>query len=330
MPTTGPVKTLALLVDFQDYAHAAVNTRDYIHDRLFGTGNPASMPYESLKAYYSRSSYSRLDLGGGNTLSWYRTAGNRPVDPGGAGGRSLREDLLKEIIAHHDAQGHDFSQYDADGDGVIDYIIVIWSGPAGPWASLWWGCQPTFYDSSFTVDGKTLGKYSWQWEASPVGMAFTPNVVIHETGHALGLPDLYDYDKDAGPDGGVGKLDMMDANRGDHNCFSKWVIDWLTPHFVAGGTHSLILKPSGTSGNCVVVWPGSDNGDLFGEFFVAQNRQRVANDAWGMPGDGMLIWHVDASLDMFGGNYRYDNSFTEHKLVRLMEADGLEEIEQNG
>jgi hypothetical protein len=41
----------------------------------------------------------------------------------------------------------------------------------------------------------------------------------------------------------------------------------------------------------------------------------------------MLIWHVDATLNSYGDDYRYDNSYTAHKLVKLMEADGLERIE---
>ena len=41
----------------------------------------------------------------------------------------------------------------------------------------------------------------------------------------------------------------------------------------------------------------------------------------------MLIWHVDATLEDNGQDFKYDNSFTSHKLLRLMEADGLEEIE---
>jgi len=58
-------------------------------------------------------------------------------------------------------------------------------------------------------------------------------VVIHETGHALGLPDYYDYDDKVGPRGGVGGLDMMDNNWGDHNPFSKWLLGWLELTFVA-------------------------------------------------------------------------------------------------
>ncbi len=46
------------------------------------------------------------------------------------------------------------------------------------------------------------------------------------------------------------------------------------------------------------------------------------------PADGLLIWHIDARVDG-GGRFLHDNSYTDRKLIRLMEADGLEEIEQN-
>ena len=61
---------------------------------------------------------------------------------------------------------------------------------------------------------------------------------------------------------------------------------------------------------------------------MVQNRHKTGNDdQWFLSsGDGMLIWHVDARL-AGGVTFMYDNSYTAHKLLRLMEADGLEEIE---
>ncbi len=325
MPTKGNVKILAILIEFQD--ETQTNTRNYIHSNLFGNGDPARSPYESLATYYNRSSYNQLNLGSGNTLGWYQTSYNRTaVNQTRAG----RENLIKEVLNHFDSLGHDFSQYDNDGDGVIDYFIVIWAGPDNGWANFWWGYQTSFSDPAYRLDSVRLGKYSWQWEARPAGGTFTPLVVIHETGHALGLPDYYDYDDAVGPRGGLGGLDMMDANRGDHNCFSKWVLDWLAPVYIFSGTQILYLEPSGTSQNCVLIWPPTAP-NVFSEYFMVQNRQRVGNDdAPRMPGDGMLIWHVDASLNTAGTNYLYDNSFTEHKLLRLMEADGKEEIKNGG
>jgi M6 family metalloprotease-like protein len=128
---------------------------------------------------------------------------------------TLLGNLIKEAVNHFDAQGHDFSQYDNNGDGVLDYFVVIWAGPDNGWGNFWWGYQTVFPDNTYTVDGVRLGKISWQWEANPVGGAFTPVVVIHETGHALGIPDYYDYDSSVGPQSGVGGLDMMDSAMGD-------------------------------------------------------------------------------------------------------------------
>ena len=139
------------------------------------------------------------DLSCGTTLGWYKTDKKRSEiiqdDTG-------RESLIKEALLHFKAQGHDFAQYDNDNDGFIDYFMVLWAGPDNGWANFWWGYQTGFSDPGFRIDGKALQAYSWQWECRPVGSKFNTRVVIHETGHALGLPDLYDYDESTGPDGG--------------------------------------------------------------------------------------------------------------------------------
>jgi hypothetical protein len=46
--------------------------------------------------------------------------------------------------------------------------------------------------------------------------------------------------------------------------------------------------------------------------------------------DGIHLWHVDASLTPNGYNFAYDNQSTEHKLLKLMEANGGEIIEHGG
>jgi len=320
MPTTGTVKILALLIAFSDYAPAAANTNVSIDGKLFGSGTGVA-PYESLRNYYRRASFSQLEIGG-STLGWYTTTYPRSSVPQTTAGR---EALIKEALNSFDAAGHDFSQYDNDADGAVDYFVVIWTGPDNGWANFWWGYQTSFGDGSYLLDGKRLRKYSWQWESRPVGGAFNPLVVIHETGHALGLPDYYDYDDTVGPRGGVGGLDMMDANRGDHNCFSKFLLDWMTPTVVSGGLNAVSLRSAGSFGDAVLFSKGATS-QSFAEYFMVQNRTRTENDT-PYSTDGLLIWHVDARLNGGGSNFLYDNSYTAHKLLRLMEADGLEQIE---
>ncbi len=326
MPTSGTVKVLALLIAFSDYPETdvGVDSAATIASKLFGNGT-IGPPYESLRNYYQRSSYNKLEIQG-NVLGWYRTSyprGNVPQTTQG------RQNLIKEALNYYEGLGHDFAQYDNDGDGTIDYLIVIWTGPHGAWASFWWGYMTTFSDSSYRLDGKRLDTYSWQWAAYNYPGPFSSTVAIHETGHALGLPDYYDYDGSVGPDGGVGGLDMMDANRGDHNCFSKFLLDWINPTVHKSGLQNLTLNPSATSEDALVVMPGALQGNQFAEFFMIQNRYRAANDT-PYPNDGLLIWHVDARLNASGTNFLYNNSYAEHKLLRLMEADGLEEIEAGG
>ena len=323
LPSKGSPKVLALLIDFSDYP--ATVPAATVQSMLFGHGSASSEPYGSLRDYYARASYGQLDFQG-TVLGWYDTGQPRSSVPETIAGQ---EGLIMQALQSYDATT-DYRQFDNNGDGKIDYFLVIWTGPSGTWASFWYGYQTDWWlNSSFRLDGMALGTFSWQrGEADNMN---TVQVEIHETGHALGLPDYYDYDPSVGPRGGVGSLDMMSASWGDHNAFSKWLLGWITPRVLSSGSAPFTLAPSGTSPDALLVMPGARADTPFHEYFLVQNRYRVGNDGGSarMPADGLLIWHVNATLDDAGTYFKYDNSFTSHKLLRLMEADGLEEIEQN-
>jgi M6 family metalloprotease-like protein len=322
LPSDGSPRVLTLLIAFEDMP--GFTDPALVDDRLYGDGESSAYPYESMTNFYRRSSYGLLEIAG-STLGWYTTPYPRSdVNESYLG----RQALIKEVFTYYDTEGHDFSQYDNNGDGVIDYLVIVWTGAHGEWASFWWGYQTSFWNDNFEVDGVRIGTYSWQWENYDWPGEFDPEVVIHETGHALGLPDYYDYDDAIGPRGGVGGLDQMDGNLGDHNAFSKWVLGWLTPEVHNEASHQLLLAPTDETPQATVLMHGNPVTDPYAEYFMVQHRRRQGNDAE-IPNDGLLIWHLDARLDP-NGNFLYDNSYTEHKLLRLIEADGLEEIERGG
>ncbi|MDO8804940.1 MAG: M6 family metalloprotease domain-containing protein [Elusimicrobiota bacterium] len=322
MPTSGTPKIFALLIDFSDYVHT--NSSTAVNTQILGAGS-GGYPYESLTNFYSRSSYGLLTIQGA-TLGWYNTGALRSAIPQTDAGR---EALIKQALDYFNGLGHDFTQYDNNGDGAVDYFAVIWTGPDNGWANFWWGYQTSFGDGSYLVDGKKLASYSWQWESNPAGGAFNPLTLIHETGHGLGLPDYYDYDDAVGPKGGVGGLDMMDSTWGDHNAFSKFMLDWLSPVNSSGGSLAGTLRPSDAYPDAVKMMPDAVAGEIFNELYMVQNRRQSGNDQ-NLPGSGLLVWHVDARLNGSGQDFVYDNSYADHKLLRLMEADGLEEIAANG
>jgi M6 family metalloprotease-like protein len=322
LKSKGRVKILALCLAFPDYP--ALTSAAAITSKLFGDGD-GGFPYESLRNYYRRASYGALEIEG-TVLGWYQVPYARDSM---AMTTAARETLIKQALTYYDGLGHDFSQYDNDGNGKIDYFVVIWSGPNNGWSNFWWGYQTSMGSAAFTLDGKSFAgsRYSWQWELRnyPSG-TYDQVVVMHETGHAFGLPDYYDYDATVGPKGGLGGLDMMDANRYDHNGFSKMLLDWLTPRAFNYGIQTASLAATGNTAEAMILMPEYSASQPFIEFYMIQNRYRVENDA-GLPADGLIIWHVDATLTSSGG-FLYNNSTSAHKLLRLMEADGLEHIEQ--
>jgi M6 family metalloprotease-like protein len=316
LSSTGTQKILAVCIDFPDYPSTIASSA--IQSRLDGAANPSdsSFPLESLRAYYQRSSYGKLDLRT-DTYGWYRSAVPRAQI---AMTSASRENLIAAALRSYDAQGVDFSQYDSNHDGKIDYLMVYWTGPSGAWSSFWWGYYTWWGSTSLVLDGVRPASYSWQWPS-----AASQSTSIHETGHALGLPDLYDYDAKVGPNNGVGDFDMMDSAGHDHNAFSKWMLGWSTPVFVNSALRDTQLRTAAESGDSLVVMPAATAAKMFSECFVVENRQRSGNDSRMATNPGLTVWHVDARLS--GGDFAWDNSFTAHKYIAVEQADGLGGIE---
>ena len=342
LATSGSPKILMMLVEFPEdpydpncpgYLHYANQTQADVYDKCFQDGDPSDYPYESLHNYFDRASYGVLHIEG-NVLGWYTAQHPRCYYSNLAVTHSegyARETLLMEAMDYFDSPAggsHDFTQYDNDGDGTLDTVYIKYTGPDTGWGGLWWAYQTSWYvNSSYTIDGKQMGDYVWGWLANPLDGDYDVHTEIHETGHALGLPDYYDYDDTVGPDGGLGGLDMQHDNVGDWNCFSKFMADWVTPTTIAFGSQTITLNPSGTSQDCVLIMPDATAGEEFNEYYMAQYRKGgTGNDPSDYP-TGLAIWHVDATLNSAGTSWAYNNSYTDHKLLRRMEADGLEDIE---
>jgi M6 family metalloprotease-like protein len=348
LATKGVVKTLTLLIDFADQRASSFVpglTASGIEQNLYGPGTVAAQAYfplESLNAYYKRASLEQLDIRG-RVLDWYHFPLNRsvyePTDGSSTAKNRALFAMVREAMLAQDATV-DFSEYDNDGDGYLDGLNIVWSGPDTGWQSFWWAYQWEFFVSEAqnqTFDGVKLRRFTWQWvNTRGTTSNYDPIVLVHETGHLLGLPDYYDYTSSDGNRGGIGGDDMMDDNRGNHNAFSRWVLDWISPSVVGFGVpRPVSLRASGSDTKApwetwaLALWPGGAT-EPFSEFFLVENRTRIGNDGSTrrpLQADGLVIWHVDGTIRS-GRDYAYDNSATAHKLLRRVQADGLDEIEK--
>ena len=318
LPSIGIANVPAIMIDFSD-APATMSTAD-VENVLFGAGKAEKAPFESLRSFYRRSSYGKLDIGG-ELLGVYHAPMKRSAI--GQQTSGSQANLIADALRYFDASGTDFSRFDSDGDGRIDYLIVMWTGSATR-GGLWWGSY-TVGGSDVVVDGKTLGALAWM----PLPTDFSARTLVHETGHALGLADLYDSNRTLGPGGGVGAFDPMGDGGCDLNALSKIMLGWIAPRVVSGALSTLTLRPTSEAPDAVIVTPSFSLAAPYREFYLVQARARTGNDAaWPYERTaGLQVWHVDASFAAMG-RYAFNNTSTAHKFLSLEEADGLGEIEK--
>ncbi len=337
--TDAPAELPVLLVDFVD--RGRVFGRGDFDDLLFGAG-PGSMAN-----YYSEVSYGQLGVDG-SVSDWYRmdeSLGFYRGDSFGIYGEFPHnsQGLVVELVRRADPD-LDFSRFDRDRDGMVDGLMVVHAGPgaeetgspADIWSHKWQLSDPAFGSPGpvQTADGVSVDVYSIQPERFEDGRMTTIGVFCHEYGHILGLPDLYDTDYSSS---GIGRFCLMAAGSWGqaagpgppgsspvHPCaWCKYHLGWTVPDSLELGLVDSLsgarLTAAASASECyrLLANPGGTDwgpaGTGRGEYFMVENRHRAGFDA-GLPGDGLLILHVDESQP--------GNDDDDSPLVGILQADG--------
>ncbi len=242
-----------------------------------------------------------------------------------------------------------------DNDDYIDAIYLVYTCPVNyeDSNSLYWAFTNEYYTSEAELYDGVEGDfyvfmgYDFVKEKTASGRKLTYNTetIIHESGHLYGLDDYYDYDDTKGPSGGIGKGDMMDHNVGDHNPFSKAILGWITPQVIDSSrldkNITITLNSFAQSGKSIIICNGWNN-TYFDEYYIIDFYTPTGLNALeaGYSGlfsqSGVRIYHIDARLksasDAHGiwEIYRFNNTDTSHKLIKLVEADNNNDIERSG
>ncbi|MCH9032317.1 MAG: M6 family metalloprotease domain-containing protein [candidate division Zixibacteria bacterium] len=328
-----PFRVLTILVDFSDKASSVspIFFDTLVYENLSGT----------VRHYYNEISYGQLDIVTVNlpsalgwktapqTYSYYTNSQN------GIGAYPQNTQKLVEDIVDLINPIVDFSVYDNDLDGTVDFIALIHTGPGAEFTGspndIWshkWSISPR------TLDGVTVRDFTVQPEYWSAPGDMTCGVFTHELGHAFGLPDLYDLD---GSSWGLGRWSLMavgswngPSSLGESpshpDAWSRIQMGFATATNIT--TNSVGTKaPSVNSGNNIFsLWTG---GVIGSEYFLVENRQKTGYDSY-IPNSGIIIWHIDETQSNNSNEWYPGNTASGNYLVALEQADGLWNLEKNG
>jgi M6 family metalloprotease-like protein len=346
--SSGNRPILILLVSFGNRA----NTYPASHFQSITFGSSGS-----VKDFYLKSSFNQLNFipaaetyGTTNdgVVGWLNLGYSHP-NTGDSTGIANQQIVKDALIAANPYVN--YAAFDTNGNGYISsnelQLLVVVAGFERAYSnqspSIWahrWSLNQV---GPPNLDGVVIGDYYNNGGYSQIGEihgdhAATFGVIAHELGHDIGWPDLYDI---SGVSDGVGNWDIMSGGSWNRvgsnysgsspalpNAWLKWYQGWLNPTAVNGTLTSQSIPQAATNPTAFLLRPNPNGVDWIfrqqsgvGEFFLVENRQLTSYDQ-GLPGSGLLIWHIDESVTFTNdANANYSRP-----LVKLMQADGLDHL----
>jgi len=313
-PRNGNVQALCLIVDFSDSTGTIppANVAAFCNQVGYtGYGNNGS-----VRDYFYAISDGHLTYTNYVPPAYFRASHPKGYydNPAEASGPKAQE-LILEALTDMEAHGFDFSQYDSNGDGLVDGINCFYAGTCSSgWAK---GLWPHSWSVSFSADGVSTYKY----QITDMGSSLRLGTFCHENGHMIGYwPDLYDYQYDST---GAGRFCLMAYGGGGTNpvepcAYMKYISGW-SDTTVLSGRQTALPVPAGI--NTLYRFP---HPTLMNQYYLIENRRRTGRDA-NLPDAGLAIWLIDTN----GSNDNQQRTPTSHYLVTLVQADGRWDLEHN-
>ena len=240
----------------------------------------------------------------------------------------------------------DFSKFDNDGDGEVEFIYCIYAGYSEAYTGVSgdaiWPHQWTISSdkkSKPKVDGVYCDIYACSSELylrpeyEEIYGKYLAGIgtICHEFSHCLGLHDIYDVNGKSG-NWCMDEWDLMD--RGNHvaggyipvgyNSYQKDVCGWKKLEVLdKKGHYSMLPQTQGGKGYKIV------NDANKNEYFILENRKREGWDQTIPCDGGMMIIHVDYNADAWNkneinvtaGHPRFQIVPADNELLTYIDAD---------
>jgi len=326
-PSINPdMKGIVVLIEYADKEFSIPNARDSFEKLCNEKGYSEYGHNGSVKDYFTANSHGQFvptfDVVGPYKVSknygWY--TGDGTDDKYTRWGYAL-EEVMK--LADADV---DFSKYDLDNDGAIDFVYFIYAGYGQADSSdkkAIWPHRGNFRNYGYTlglkpltVDGKSFDNYACSNEligTPPKGMS-QPCIggigtICHEFSHVIGLPDTYDTNggKTVNPE----EMDIMAGGNymNDsrtpvmYNAYERYFCRWMELTKVEPGKEYSFNTPDHDGEFSALRIPLYRTGtDMeVSEFFVVEARRKSGWDSY-FPEEGILVWRVKYSYDAWVNN----------------------------
>lgn len=260
------------------------SARDYFRDQSFGQFTPTFDVYGPITL-----DKKRIDYGGNN----------RNGDDNNA--RGMVQEACKKA---YDTGLVDFTPYDNDGDGMVDYVYVIYAGPDEAqtgieecvWAHSW------DLSSPLSVGSKKVSKYACSGEIYIDGENAVAGIgtFVHEFSHVIGLPDYYNtqISNPSYDDFCMDYWSIMDYGQYAENSyapvgytsFERYSMGWI-PAVDLDSPDDIELQ---TTNDDPVMYRTFVNERDTTSYYVFESIQRTGWD-YGKPGYGLMITNVNYS-----------------------------------
>ena len=316
-------KNMVVLMRFKDHDETTHKPKEGYEFFLNSLGADKDYaPSGTVRSYFLSESGLKFDFKS-QIHGWVEVDYSEKEAAGGCSGLTTCQNKFRNAI--YDAlvktQGEmDFTGMDVDGDGYIDSMTIIHSGYGAEQQmeghdDMIWSHRSNLPVSLRLTDKNGVTLKVFTYNANPA-LNYNNDIVrlglvVHELGHQLGLPDLYDYDDSSL---GVGIFSVMGNAWGSSNGLipghfdaqSRIELGWVKPIVFQRETVPNAKLPIGGVFKLQGELP--DN-----EYYLVEHRRhnRMSNMYFGE--NYILIWHVDLNVDL--------NQDENHPRVRLVQAD---------